>query len=372
MTDPRMQKLVELLVGHSCAVKPGEHVLVEAIDIPNDFIRLLVAQIAAAGGRPHVLLKSAQVTRALMLVGTEEQWDLSARVERTQMEAVQCYIGLRGSPNVSELSDVPRDSQKLHEKTVWRRVHQEVRVRKTRWVVLRWPNAGMAQLAEMSTEAFEDFYFRVCTLDYARMGRAMQPLQELMGRTDRVRLVGPGETDVTFSIKGMPVIGCSGKANVPDGEVFTAPVRDSINGVIRYNTPTLYRGVTHNDVRFVFRQGRIVEASSTQPHHLLEVLDSDEGARYVGEFAIGLNPYCTRAMKDILFDEKISGSIHLTPGESYEDADNGNRSVIHWDLVLRQTPDAGGGEMYFDDQLVRKDGKFVLPELECLNPENLV
>ena len=273
-----------------------------------------------------------------------------------------------GQPQRQRTSDVPATAELYEDRLA--RVHQEIRVRKTRWVVLRWPN-GMAQLAEMSTEGFEDFYFRVCTLDYARMSRAMVPLVELMQRTDRVRLRGPGDTDLAFSIKGMPAIGCDGKLNVPDGEVFTAPVRDSINGVIRYNTPPLYHGVTHNDVRFVFRDGRIVEASSTQPHHLLEILDTDQGARYVGEFAIGFNPCCTRAMKDILFDEKIAGSIHLTPGESYEEADNGNHSMIHWDLVLRQTPDAGGGEMYFDDRLVRRTG--VRPaELEPLNPENLL
>ncbi|MGE5783291.1 MAG: aminopeptidase [Myxococcales bacterium] len=370
MLDPRAQKLAALLVNYSCAVQPGENVLLEASDVPDEFVAAVVRAIAEAGGRPFVLRKSVAVNRALMWFGSEEQWQLIADLERAQMEKMQCYIGARGNLNVSELSDVPTEKQKIYEKTVWQQVHHEVRVKKTRWVVLRWPNPAMAQLAEMSTEAFEDFYFDVCTLDYAKMSRAMRPLQALMQRTDRVRLIGPG-TDLRFSIRDIPAVCCDGKVNIPDGEVFTAPVRDSLQGTIQFNSPTIYRGVTHHDVRLVFRDGAIVEASSSDTKALNTVLDSDAGARHVGEFAIGFNPYCVRPMKDILFDEKISGSIHLTPGACYDEASNGNQSSIHWDLVLRQSADAGGGELWFDDVLIRKDGLFVVPELNGLNPDQL-
>ena len=372
MTDPRIERLADLLVNYSCAVKPGENLLLEAIDVPHEFTAAVVKAVHGAGGRPFVLLKHNAVTRALMNAATQEQWQQIADVERAQMEKMQCYIGARGSLNVSELADVPREKQRIFESTVWKQVHHAVRIKRTRWVVLRWPTSAMAQLAEMSTEAFEDFYFNVCTLDYAKMSRAMQPLKELMEATDQVRLKGPGDTDLTFSIKGIPAVACDGKLNIPDGEVFTAPVRNSINGIIRFNCPTLYRGVTHQDVRLEFREGKVVQASSSNTGKLNEVLDSDEGARYVGEFAVGFNPYCTRAMKDILFDEKIAGSIHLTPGVCYDEASNGNKSDIHWDLVLRQSPDAGGGEMWFDGKLVRKDGRFVVPELAGLNPERLI
>jgi aminopeptidase len=287
------------------------------------------------------------------------------------MEKVQCYIGARGNPNVSELSDVPAEKQKIYERTVWKQVHHDVRIKKTRWCVLRWPNPSMAQMAEMSTEAFEDFFFNVCTLDYAKMARAMQPLKQLMERTDRVRLKGPRDTDLSFSVRGIPAIPCDGKVNIPDGEVFTAPVKTSANGVIHFNCPTIYRGTTHNDIRLVFKDGKVVEATSTATEKLNEVLNSDEGARYVGEFAIGFNPYCTKPMKDILFDEKIAGSIHFTPGACYDEASNGNKSDIHWDMVMRQDPEVGGGEIWFDERLVRKDGRFVVKELEGLNPENL-
>jgi aminopeptidase len=371
MIDPRVEKLAAMLVNYSCAVKKGERILIEAIDVPNVFSIALARHAVAAGGHPLVMLKSNEVTRALMQEGSAEQWDLIAKVERLQMQNVQCYIGARGSANVSELSDVPADKQKLYESAVWQKVHRDIRITKTRWCVLRWPHASMAQMAEMSTEAFEDFYFNVCTLDYAKMSRAMQPLKKLMEKTDKVRLRGPGDTDLAFSIKRIPAICCDGRVNIPDGEVFTAPVRDSVEGVIQFNCPTIYRGATHTGVRLEFTRGKITRASSSDTARLNEVLDTDAGARYVGEFAIGFNPYCTKPMKDILFDEKIAGSIHFTPGSCYDEASNGNKSAIHWDLVMRQTPEVGGGEIWFDGKLVRKDGKFLLPELRGLNPEKL-
>jgi aminopeptidase len=371
MTDPRIEKLADVLVNYSCALKAGEKLLLEAIDVPHAFTRAVVAAAAKAGGSAVVLLKSNEVNRALMLNGNDASWNLTADVERLQMENVQCYIGARGSNNVSEISDVPAEKQRLYESTVWKRVHSEIRVRKTRWVVLRWPTPSMAQMAEMSTEAFEDFFFNVCTLDYAKLSGAMEPLKELMNKTDKVRLKGPRDTDLSFSIKGIPAIKCDGKANIPDGEVFTAPVRDSVNGIIHYNCATIYRGATHLDIRLVFKDGKIVEATSSNTAKLNEVLDTDAGARYVGEFAIGVNPYCTKPMKDILFDEKIAGSIHFTPGACYDEAGNTNQSAIHWDMVMRQDAEVGGGEIYFDDVLIRKDGFFVIKELEGLNPERL-
>lgn len=372
MTDPRITKLADLLVNYSCAVKTGEKVLIEAIDVPTAFTAALIQAVSAAGGFPLVLLKNNQVHRELMLHGGAGTWETIAQVERLQMEQAQCYIGARGSNNVSEMSDVPAAQQKLYEETVWKRVHHEVRITNTRWVVLRWPTSSMAQMAEMSTDAFEDFYFNVCTLNYAKMAKAMQPLKELMDITDRVRLKGPGATDLSFSIQGIGAISCDGRVNIPDGEVFSAPVRDSVNGVIQFNCPSIYRGTTHNDVRLTFKNGKIIDdATSSNTAKLNEVFDTDEGARYVGEFAIGFNPYCTKPMKDILFDEKIAGSIHFTPGSCYDEASNGNKSAIHWDLVMRQDPAAGGGEIWFDDKLIRKDGIFVNDDLRGLNPEHL-
>ena len=222
----------------------------------------------------------------------------------------------------------------------------------------------------MSQAAFEDFFFDVCTMDYSKMDKAMDALVARMEKTDKVRLVGPG-TDLTMSIKGMPAIKCSGNMNIPDGEVFTAPVRDSVNGVISYNTPSLEEGFTYENIRFEIKDGKIVKATANDNERINKFLDVDEGARYFGEFAIGVNPYVLSPMKETLFDEKICGSIHFTPGQSYEECPNGNNSANHWDLVLIQRPEYGGGEMYFDGELVRKDGLFVVDDLKCLNPENL-
>ena len=372
MLDPRVDQLAKMLIRYSCAVKKGEKILIEAIDVPNEFVAALVRHTADVGGYPLVMLKSNAVSRALLQAGQKEQWETIAKIEKLQMSSVDCYIGARGSPNVSELSDVSTENQKLYESTVWKKVHRDIRIKKTRWCVLRWPHPSMAQMAEMSTEAFEDFYFNVCTLDYARMSKAMQPLKKRMEKTDAVRLLGPVDTDLSFSIKGIPAICCDGRVNIPDGEVFTAPVRDSVNGLIRFNCPTIYRGVTHTDVRLVFKAGKIVEASSSDTKHLNSILDTDPGARYVGEFAIGFNPHCNKPMKDILFDEKIAGSIHFTPGACYDEASNGNQSAIHWDLVMRQTPEVGGGEVWFDGKLIRKNGLFVAKDLLGLNPKNLI
>lgn len=372
MLDPREIKLAKLLVNYSCNVQKGEVVFIEAIDIPVPFTECLIREVKKAGGVPLVKLASNRINRVLKIEGDKETWNLISDAEELWMKKADCYMGIRGNFNVSELSDVPEDKQKLYEKLHWGRIHQDIRVPKTKWVVLRWPSSSMAQLAGMSTEAFENFYFDACTLDYKKMDEAMQPLAQLMDKTNRVRLIGPGKTDLSFSIEGIPTVISSGQKNIPDGEVFTAPVRDSVNGVISFNTPSIYRGESFSDISFTCKNGKIIKASSSQSEKLNEILDTDEGSRFFGEFAIGINPMCEKPMKDILFDEKIHGSIHITPGNCYEVADNGNHSLIHWDLVLRQSKELGGGEMYFDDVLVRKDGLFIYPELVALNPDQLL
>ena len=368
--DPRYVKLANTLIEYSVDLRKGEKVLIESVEVPTAFTQCLIRAVYDRGGQPVVLLKDLSVQRELLLGADEEQLKLVGSSEKLLIEGVQAYVGVRGSSNISELGDVPPEKMKLYDAEIWRPVHIERRVPNTKWVVLRWPSPSMAQLSQMSTEAFTDFFFQVCTMDYARMSRAMGPLKELMEQTDRVRLVAPG-TELEFSIKGIPAVRCDGLRNIPDGEVYTAPVRDSINGTICFNTPTIYQGVTHENVRFRFENGKIVDASSSDSGHLQRVLDTDEGARYTGEFAIGFNPYITRPMKDILFDEKIAGSIHLTPGNAYKEANNGNTSQIHWDLVLMMNPESGGGEIYFDGLLVRKDGSFVLDQLKGLNPDQL-
>ncbi len=370
MRDPRYTQLANTLVHHSMKVKPGDRVLIETTDVPPDFTTELIRAVAEADAYPIVYQQA--VLRALYRHATEEQMRFIGEIERARMEGVQCYVSVRGSLNIAEYSDVPAERYALYEKYWWHHVHSDVRVKRTRWVVLRWPNPSMAQAAGKSTEAFEEFFFNVCAgVDYQHMAEAAEPLYALMQKTDRVRITGPG-TDLTFSKKGIPTVRCAGEHNIPDGEMFTCPHKESVNGTITFNTETLYRGVLFNGIRLTFRDGRIVEADAgANTETLNKILDADEGARYIGEWSLGFNPYVTDPMKDILFDEKIAGSFHLTPGQAYEEADNGNRSQVHWDMVLIQTERYGGGEIYFDDVLIRKNGLFVLPELAPLNPDRL-
>lgn len=369
--DTRIRTLAKGLVNYSCRVTGGDRVYIHYTgESTRQLAKELVREVYAAGGIPFVHYTDPQLQRAWLMECTKEQLELMAQVDALEMSRMDCYIGIRGSGNVSELSDVSAERMALYEQYYATPVHHDIRVPKTRWVVLRYPNDAMAQLSGTSTEDFEDFYFRVCNLDYSRMAEAMKPLVELMERTDRVRLTGPG-TDLAFSIRGIPAIPCAGECNIPDGEVYTAPVRESVNGTISYNTPSVYQGFTYEKIRLTFENGKIVKAEANDTERINQVFDTDEGARYVGEFAIGVNPHILKPMKDTLFDEKIMGSIHFTPGNCYEEAKNGNRSSIHWDLVLIQRPEYGGGEIWFDGRLIRKDGRFVLPELECLNPEQL-
>ena len=371
MHDSRLEKLANVLTTHSTKVQPGEFVLIEGFDIPEEMIIALIRAVREAGGIPLVEIKQNRIQRELIRNADEEGLKLIGEYEGYRMERVQAYIGIRGSQNIAEMSDVPTEGMRAYEKHWLTPVHFDIRVSKTKWVVLRWPSPSMAQSAKMSTEAFEDFYFDVCTLDYNHMEKAILPLKALMEGTDEVHITGQG-TDLKFSIKDIPVIPCTGERNIPDGECFTAPVRESVNGVIYFNTPTLYQGTVFNDICLHFENGKIVEASANNSEKLNDILDTDPGARYIGEFAIGFNPYINTPMLDILFDEKIAGSFHFTPGQAYEVADNGVRSSVHWDMVMIQTPEHGGGEISFDGILIRKDGQFIHPELEGLNPENLL
>jgi aminopeptidase len=367
MHDPRIDRLADILLDHSCELKPGERVLIEAFDLPDPtLVCRLIEGAAKRGGVPFASWKSNTVLRSLYQTATEESMKLAGEFESARMEEMQAYIGVRGAANSSQFADVPQAKMDLYQEHWWKTVHTDVRISKTKWVVLRYPTDSFAQSANMSTDAFEDFYFDVCTADYAAMAEAQKPLVARMQAADRVRIISPG-TELEFSIKGIPVIPCAGDRNIPDGEVFTAPVRDSINGTIRFNTRSRYQGTLFDNVEFEFGSGKIVRATANETDKINAVLDSDDGARYIGEWAIGVNNRVRHPMLDTLFDEKIGGSFHLTPGNAYEIADNGNRSRIHWDLVLIQRPDYGGGEIWFDGQLLRKDGRFVPDDLQGLN-----
>lgn len=368
--DQRIKKLAHNLVNYSCRVQKDEKVLIEATGIDMCMVTALVDCVYEAGGHPFVWLRDESVNRALYRQGTETQQNIQAENEGALMKQMDAYIGVRAGNNTYEMSDVPAEKSSDYMRRVWSPVHGNIRVPHTKWVVLRFPTPSMAQAAQMSTEAFEDYFYEVCGMDYSKMDKAMDAMKERMERTDKVRIIGQG-TDLTFSIKGLPAIKCAGMLNIPDGEIYSAPVKDSVNGTLTYNTPAVRDGFTYENIKLTFKDGKIVEATSNDTERMNKVFDMDEGARYVGEFALGVNPYITSAMKDTLFDEKIAGSFHFTPGASYDDCDNGNKSALHWDLVCIQTPEYGGGEIWFDDELIRKDGLFVPEYLQALNPEAL-
>ena len=369
MHDPRFDRLADVLVSFSTHLQKGERVLIDAFDIPPEMTVALVRAATRAKALPYVQIHQAQVSRALALGVVEEQLEVSSAIELARMKKMDAYIAVRGGANITEQSDVPPSQLKL----VARKMKPVLdwRVKKTKWCVLRWPSSSMAQLAGMSTEAFENFYFDVCTLDYSRMVPGMKALKALMDKTDRVHIEGPG-TDLRFSIKDIPAVTCGGSHNIPDGEVFTAPVKTSVEGHVTYNAPSIYQGTAFDNVRLEFKGGKIVGATANNTEKLNAILDSDAGARFIGEFAIAFNPHILSPMRDILFDEKISGSFHFTPGQCYEQTENGNRSQVHWDMVNIQRPDWGGGTIRFDGKVIRQDGVFLPKSLQALNPEYLL
>ncbi len=364
MHDARFDKLAKLLVEYSIRLRRNETVLIEAFDIPDEMTIALVRAARKAGGVPIAQTYHVRVNRALALEASDRQLNLIASHELARMKKMDAYIAVRGSNNITELSDVPPETMKLIARKM--RSVQDQRVKKTKWVVLRWPTPSMAQLAGLSTEAFEDFYFEVCTLDYRKLLPGMKALHRLMEKTDRVEIKGPG-TDLRFSVKGIPAVICGGDRNIPDGEVFSCPVRHSVEGHVTFNAPSIYQGIGFDGIRLEFKNGEIVDATSNETKKLNKILESDPGARYIGEFSLGFNPRILHPMRDILFDEKIAGSFHFTPGQAYEEADNGNRSQVHWDMVSIQRPEYGGGEIYFDGKLIRKNGVFLPKQLRSLN-----
>ncbi len=369
--DPRIRKLAEILVNYSVNLKKGEKIL---LSITNEnsvpLAKAIIDAVYRIGGIPFIEMGDERLNRALSLGWTAEQCQLMLSWDSLKCGSMNALLILASADNSSEYSDVPAEKINMFSKYYGEPLNNKILSAKIRWCLLGIPSPGVAQKADMSTEAYTDFYYKVCTVNYNKLAKALEPLARLMKATDKVRIVGPG-TDLTFSIKNIPSVACTGQENIPDGELYTAPVKNSVNGTLTINQPSKWYGVTYQDIRLKFKEGKIIKAAANYPEKLNQVLDVDEGARYLGEFSFGLNPYIEKPLNSTLFDEKISMSFHIAIGNSYPEADNGNHSGLHWDLVCIQSPEYGGGEIWFDGKLVRKDGKFVLPELLGLNPENL-
>ena len=370
--ENKIEKLASNLLNHSVKLQKGEKILIEMIGTDcSNLACELIKQAKQIGAIPVFNIIDYKVLKELLLNCNEEAIKEYAKYDLDKMQNVDAYIGIR-SANPKELDGISKESMEIYNKYYQTPVHFKERVKNTRWCILRYPNEWMANLAKMSLEEFTDFFYNVCTIDYDKMEKAMEPLKQLLTHTKNVHIKGPG-TDLTFCVEGISAEKYYGTYNIPDGEVASCPTKYNANGYITYNTETVYNGITFNNIYFELKDGKIIKAEAgDKTKELNEILDTDEGARYIGEFAFGLNPYVKNTIGDTLFDEKVAGSFHFTPGNALEESDNGNRSNIHWDIVCIQTPEYGGGEIYFDDVLIRKDGKFVLEELKPLNPENLI
>ncbi len=366
MSDMRMRQMARNIINYSIAVKPGQKVLIDVIDDGDELAICLVEEIRKAGGLALVQRESLSVRRAWLMNIDEAQLELWYNHEISKMKDMDCYLAVRGAINSYELSDVPGDKIALYQKW-YGKVHLGYRVSNTRWCVFRYPSPSLAQSAGMSSEAFYDHYYNACAIDYSVLSSAMDALKEALTEAKSVRIVSPG-TDLSFSIDGIEAGKCAGMANIPDGEVCMGVVRESVNGRISYNIPSNYNGFVYTDIVFDFENGKIVKANCNDNVRINAILDTDEGSRYIGEFAIGVHPTITRHITDTLFDEKMAGSLHFTPGGTNSD---GSRSMIHWDIVLCHTPEYGGGEIYLDGKLWRKDGLFVDESMQHLNPEPL-
>ena len=373
MKDKRNEILARTLTDYSTKLTKGDVLYLEvkgkdALELGKQVLR----RATEKGAVTFWFYNDESILRQWLRSADDAQIRALAELHLDLMKRSAAYIGIRGSDNPFDLADIPPERMDRWNRLFVKPVHIEQRVKHTRWVVLRYPNNAMAQLAKMSQEAFEDHYYDVCCADYAKMSKAEDRLARLMRGTDKVRIKGPG-TDLSFSIKGIPSVKCDGKRNIPDGEVYTAPVKDSVEGTLRVNTPSLHQGVVYNNIALTFSKGKIVKATADNDvDKLNKVFDTDAGSRYVGEFSLGVNPFVLQPMMDTLFDEKIAGSFHFTPGACYDEASNGNKSAVHWDLVIVQRPEFGGGEIWFDGKLVRKDGVFTDSSIEKMfSRENL-
>ncbi len=371
MEDPRIRALAVFLIQNAVELQAGENILIELHGNAPALAKALIQESYKRGAHPYFQRFDYELETEIARGADEEHMSAIAAYEIERMKNMNAYIDIRDYDNIYVWSGLPEKQTSMYAQRYWGPLHLRQRCNHTKWSVLRYPNPSMAQLAGMDTPSYEDFYFRACLCDYRKMEAALKPLKALMDRTDRVQILGKG-TDISFSIKGIGSYPMHGNRNIPDGEIYSAPVRNSVNGVVSYNVPSTYEGTLFTDVVLTFENGKITDAVCNDSPRLNRILDTDEGARYIGEFALGVNPVITKPFNDILFDEKIAGSFHLTPGSCYENTDNGNKSAVHWDLVQILTPQYGGGTVLFDDVVIQKDGLFVLETLQELNPDRLL
>ena len=351
------------IVEKSCQVKQGELVMISLLGLGGlELVDAIQDELSRIGADCILYTRDTKMFKKWIINASEKAMELEAQSQTELVRKADVYIGLNAQENAMELGDIPREKMFAFVRSQKELVAERTRRRNLACMV---PTPAMAQVNQMSTDAFSRYFFGAVTYDFDRQRQGLAALQRRMEQAEAVRITAP-DTDLTMKLGKIPVIVCDGKANLPDGEVFTAPVVDSVQGTIRFNAPSTYRGRRFENVCLTFRDGKVVEASANDPM-IHQILDTDPGCRFLGEFAVGTNPMVTQPMANVLFDEKLCGSIHLALGDSYPFADNGNKAGIHWDLVLMMQPERGGGQLYFDGELIMDNGRFLPPDLQELN-----
>ena len=369
LVDPRITKMAELLVRYSLDVRPGDLCWLRATPAAGPLVQECYRQIVLAGGNPHVDLRLPDLDEVLYRNASDAQLDYISPVTRYLMENANVQLQIMSDVNTKALTSI--DPARMARVQAARRELMHTFLARDndgslRWSIAMYPTDAYAQDAELSVGDLAEFIFSACLVnepDPVAAWQAVAARQEaliarLAGKRE-VRLLGP-DTDLTFSIAGRTFINDDGKKNLPGGEIFTGPVEDSANGTIRYTYLATYGGKEVADVRLRFEHGRVVEATAAKNEDLLHsLLAMDEGAKRLGEFAFGTNPGITRFTRNVLFDEKIGGTVHLALGSSYPATGGTNQSALHWDMVcdLRQ-----GGEIWVDGALFAKDGAFTSNE----------
>lgn len=364
------EKLAKTIVNYSLKVQKEEKVLIEYSDCDDEFLELVQLEIFKVKAYPFFKNINRTFHKNELKYGNEVFYDNMVKHDEVLYSNMDCILIIAGSKNIFEYSNVEANKMDLFESIYSKKIQFDIRLKK-RWLLIRFPTPSFAQLSKMGTKEFENYYYEVCNLNYDKMHKASLNLKNLMEKTDKVKVIAPN-TNLEFSIKGLPAIICSGQCNLPDGEIYTAPIKNSVNGEIMFNVSAMNNGIKFENIWLKFKDGKVVEHKSNNNEELKRILDLDSGSRYVGEFAFGINPYVKNSINDILFDEKMCGSIHMALGNAYDDCNNGNKSVLHWDLILNQFNTFGGGEIWFDNIKIRENGHFILPELVALNPENLL
>jgi aminopeptidase len=368
MADLRLEKLADLLVNYSVAVRPGDKVAIQGETQAEPLFKALYAKVLQAGGHPFLALSPNGLSELFYKLASDDQIKHIPPPTRLLYDTYDVMISIGAEDNTKALTniDTARIVARAQARSDMRKNFLERSARKeVRWTYALYPTSAYAQDAEMSLGEYEDFVYQACLgdendpIDYwKRFSARQQKVVEWLKGKKKIHVTAP-ETDLTFSVEGRSFINCDCQMNVPDGEVFTGPVEDSINGHVYFSYPTIENGHEVDGVRLWFKDGKVIKAAAAKNEEfLLKTLDTDEGARYVGEFAFGTNTGITKFTRQILFDEKIGGSFHMALGASYPETGGKNVSAIHWDMICDMRR---GGEVMVDGKLLYKDGRFVIP-----------